>query len=123
MGILPQNLVPAGLLAYVIGRGIASVTALRGADELDMARWRRFWSGSILGFVAAVATVVFGLGERASPSGGDGNPWLFFILTFVGFPAAAGSLLGYLNMRINDGRDRARLASAARSLPVTPSKT
>jgi hypothetical protein len=85
-----------------------------------MARWRRFWSGSILGFVAAVATVVFGLGERASP---DGNPWLFFIVTFFGFPAATGSLLGYLNMRINDGRDRARLASAARSLPVTPSKT
>jgi hypothetical protein len=111
------------IATYALALAIARFSILRGIDELETRRWRRFWMAATVGAVASLTpSVLFATaGEDAAVRG---IPWLYVIFVLIGLPTGGGAAFGYFNISIHDARDKANvlaiLRAASASGPETP---
>jgi hypothetical protein len=112
-GWLPGGIITLFILfAYL---GLIEAIASRNNDGLEVQRWRRFRSGGILGLVLGAA-----LGFAVLSDSGQPPLALSLVLAFlVLLPAVAGFAFGYLNLRLRDQGDKAKLAAKLRTGATT----
>ena len=117
---VPGGRIPflVGAIIYGIGLGVAHLVAMLGADALDLQRWRRFRNGGMLGALVGFAAAVY-LDPNTYVIGDATPPLATLILLRVGLPAAAGALVGYVNMIVHDASDKEGIVAALRHPQTT----